>query len=581
VNIHIREGAELMKSFERLREILQSIDGKGYKAYKEIKGIYESAEFKIFIDHVQGDPFALPSRIRIRVNQKNAEYPSDTFCNKSREIALRDFITRQIHKAVIRYCKNSRGTGKSGAIIINTPGQEILERTSVIINNDFVEARILMGLPALRRKISSRDAEEMFFDELPKIITESMLFSVTDKDQLYRHIETSEDADQLRDMLSEYGLIAFIADKSILPRWSGIDPRPLRKGKIIPFESPEKLRIEINLKNRGEITGMAIPEGITLIAGGGYHGKSTLLNAVELGIYNHIPDDGREFVISDKNAVKIRAEDGRRIEKTTISPFINNLPFNQDTDQFCSNDASGSTSQSANIIESLETGAKVLMIDEDTSATNFMIRDHRMQELVSKDREPITPFIDKVKQLYNDLGISTILVIGGSGDYFDVADLVICMEEYRPRIASEEAHRIAKKYQSERKSEGGKNFGSYNSRIPFADSLNPSRGNKEINISPKGLKSISFGSQTIDLGAVEQLVDLSQTNAIGDAINYSKKYMNGKNTLNDVINHVMRDIENRGLDILSPWPVGNYAEFRGLELASAINRSRALKVKPK
>jgi predicted ABC-class ATPase len=284
-------------------------------------------------------------------------------------------------------------------------------------------------------------------------------------------------------------------------------------------------------------------------------------------------------VVTDPSAVKIRAEDGRRIQKVDISPFINNLPFGQKTGEFSTEDASGSTSQAANTIEALEVGAQVLLIDEDTSATNFMIRDHRMQELVSKDREPITPFIDKIQQLHRDLKVSTLLVIGGSGDYFDVADCVICMVEYKPLDMTHEARSIAQKYKAERKSEGGDHFGQITQRIPLAGSFDPSKGRKAVKIAPKGLKTILFGVHPIDLGGIEQIVDSSQTRAIGEAINYAVKHMDSKRTFTEVVDIVLKDVKDRGLDVLSPRPIGDFAGFRNLELAAAINRLRTLGIR--
>jgi predicted ABC-class ATPase len=337
--------------------------------------------------------------------------------------------------------------------------------------------------------------------------------------------------------------------------------------------------VEVDLPNQGLISGMGIPKGVTLIVGGGYHGKSTLLKALETGIYDHIPGDGREYVVANPYSVKIRAEEGRRIEKGDISPFITNLPFGQQTQQFSTEDASGSTSQAANTIEALEIGAQVLLIDEDTSATNFMIRDHRMQELVSKDREPITPFIDKIRQLHRDLDISTILVIGGSGDYFDVADYVICMVDYEPRDLTQEAKSIAQKHKAERTPEGGEHFGGITPRVPLAHSFNPRKGKKPVKIAAKGLTSILFGRGHIDLSSVEQLVDKSQTRAIGEAIYYALKYMDGRRTLREIIEAVLKDIGEMGLDALTPRPEGDHAAFRSLELAAAINRLRTLSVK--
>ena len=568
-----------MKTPDDLKRILKRIDGRGYKAYKDIEGKYNFHDFILIIDHVQPDPFAPPSALRAQIPIDKSGLPKETYMNHSREVALRDYLTRQFSERAKRISKGIRGTGKSGLIMIDTPSQEILERTSVLLRDNFIEVRFYAGLPARGRSVMAEVAEEMLIREIPRIITESIFYKFLDHKRLKEHIETSEDADFLRNQLKSLRLVAFIADGAILPRASGIDPRPMTRGNVIPFKSPESLRVEIDLPNRGRITGMGIPEGVTLIVGGGYHGKSTLLDAIKTGVYNHIPGDGREFVVTLDDAVMIRSEDGRSIRGVDISPFISNLPFGTDTSEFSTDDASGSTSQAANIIEALEIGTHLLLIDEDTSATNFMIRDHRMQKLVSKDSEPITPFIDKVRLLYKDLGVSTILVIGGSGDYFDVADTVICMNKYTPIDVSRKAKEIAMKYRAERRAEGGDEFGQFKRRIPLRQGFDPSRGRREVKISSKGLHSIVFGRHSIDLGAVEQIVHISQTRAIGDAIFYAMRYMDGRRTLKDIIDSVMKDISQRGLDSINSRPVGDYALFRRQELASAINRLRTLQVR--
>lgn len=570
-----------MRTKEDLEKTLQRIDGKGYKAYKDIEGAFDFREYLLYIDRAQGDPFASPSHVRVRVHSDTAGFPDDTFRGRSREVALRDYITRAFHCACLKYCRGNRGTGNSGTITIDRPGQEILERTSAFVTPAWIEARFVVGLPAFGRRIAGRHAESIFFEEIPRIVKTALLYKNLDTEDLSLHIKTAEDADSLREDLDKMGIIAFVPDGSILPRASGIDPSPLTKGKVVPFRSPESLRVEMKRPNFGRIKGMGIPRGVNLIVGGGYHGKSTLLNALEMGVYNHIPGDGRECVVSDSRAIKIRAEDGRRIEKVDISPFITNLPFGRGTQEFSTEDASGSTSQAANTIEALEAGAKVLLIDEDTSATNFMIRDHRMQELVSKEREPITPFIDKIRQLSKDLGVSTILVIGGSGDYFDVADNVVCMVEYIPHDMTTKAQEIAEKYKAERQQEGGEFFGRITCRIPLSGSFDPSKGRRDVKISAKGLKTILFGRHPIDLAAIEQLVDPSQTRALGDAIRYATRFMDGKRTMAEVLEAVLRDVDTKGLDVLSSKSVGNYAEFRGLELAAAINRLRTLSVRQK
>jgi predicted ABC-class ATPase len=560
--------------------MLRRIDGKGYKAYRDLAGEYRFEDYIFCIDHVQADPFAPPSRVRAIVPVKETQLPKETLSSLSRRIALRDYLIRSFQLSLREAGSSRHDTGRSGLITIDSPGQEIIARTAMVFWNHAVEARFAIGLPAVGRRIAGQTAHEMIFGVIPQVVKRSLFYRNLDPDSLFTHLEVCENTDFLRQSLPEEGLVAFVADGAILPRASGIDDRPMTGRGVVPFKSPPSLRISFSLPNGGEVTGMGIKKGITLVVGGGFHGKSTLLHALERGIYNHIPGDGREYVVSSPGAVKIRAEDGRRVEKVDISPFISNLPFGRDTRAFCTDDASGSTSQAANIMESLEMGADILLIDEDTSATNFMIRDHRMQELVSKEKEPITPFIDRAEQISSELGVSTILVIGGSGDYFDIAGTVICMEEYCPRDCTIKALEIARKYSSERIAEGSRRFGPFRRRIPLAGSINPKRGRREVKIAARGIHSISFGVHTINLSAIEQLVDGSQTAAIGEAIHFGGRYMDGKRTLSEVVSCVFDEIYKGGLDVLGRRGSRDYAAFRPLDLAAAINRLRSLEVTP-
>ncbi len=569
-----------MKTLHDLAQDLNRIDRKGYKAYKDIEGAYEFEEegFTLFVDHVQGDPFAGPSKIRVVVPQEIAGFPEDCYYNRSREIATRDFLTREFARAIRQYSKGSRGSGKSGRINIDQPGQEILERTSAFITEENTEIRFTVGLPAFGRKIAGREAKTIFMEEIPSIINKALKFENLPQKKLQEHYQVNEDADFLRSILEREELIAFIANDSILPRISGVDPRPMPVEKVIPFKSPDTLYTSIDLPSKGLIKGMGIKKGINLIVGGGFHGKSTILQAIEQGIYNHIPGDGREYVVANPSAVKIRSEDRRSIKKVDISPFINNLPLGKSTKDFTTEDASGSTSQAANIIEVIEAGTQLILIDEDTSATNFMIRDNRMQQLIHKDQEPITPFIDKVKKLYEEYDISTILVMGGSGDYFDVADYVIGMDNYVPKDLTGEVEKIKQKSENHRKPEGGQSFGLIRKRIPVAESIDPSKGKKRKKIKTNGKDGILFGKTHIDLSAVEQICDASQTNAIAEALVYAKKYMNGKRTIEEILELIFHDIREEGLNIVGHPKDGNYAVFRKFELAAALNRLRTLKV---
>lgn len=555
-----------------MRELLRQIDGKGYKAYRRIRGSYDWHDYELHVDYIQPDPFATPSRVRVAVPLEKAAFPPDVYKSKIRTVALCDYLTRKFDEACRRYSRGKRGSGHSGVIAIERPGQEVLERNCMVITADRIEARFAMGLPARGRRITAKLAEEMFFVELPRIVRASLFFKSLNPEELYRHIETVEDAEYLRSQLGRLGLVAFVADGSILPRASGVDPRPMSAEKAVPFRSPPSMRVRVHLPNRGEVTGMGIPRGVTLIVGGGYHGKSTLLRALELGIYNHIPGDGRELVVTDPTAVKIRAEDGRRVECVDISPFVSRLPQGTDTKEFSTENASGSTSQAANIVEALEAGARVLLIDEDTSATNFMVRDARMQELVPKRCEPITPFIDRVRQLYEEHGVSTILVMGGCGDYFDVADRVLCMVDYVPHDVTREATKIAKEKKTGRRAEAAPEFDPVLDRIPAPGSLDP-RGKK---VRVKGLHTIKFGATIVDLSSVEQLVEIGQTKAIAEAMLRARRLVDGKRSLREIVDIIMGEISERGLDVLGR---ADLAAFRAIELAAAVNRLRTLKIK--
>lgn len=582
-----------MITSQHLYQRLLDLDQRGYKAYKEIQGSYQFAEFTLLIDYVQGDPFAAPSRLRVLMPQPIAQFPQPLYATPSRAIALRDYLNRQFYQ-VASQLSGQRGSGKSGLIAMVRPGQQVLDRNALLIDDQQIEARFVVGLPARGRTILGRQAAALLCEDLPKIVDRSLKFAALDPQAIQHHVETVEDAAWLRSQLADRNLVAFIPDAAILPRRSGVDDRPLpAQNQPIPWQSPASLRLEFDRPNQGNTTGTGIPNGITLIVGGGYHGKSTLLKAIALGVYNHIPDDGREQLVTDTAAVKIRAEDGRSIAGVNISPFINHLPQGRSTRHFSTENASGSTSQAANIIEALELGARVLLVDEDTSATNFMIRDRRMQALIAKDKEPITPFIDKIRQLYTDHGVSTILVMGGSGDYFDVADTVIAMTDFTPQDVTASAKTIAQTYATDRAPEGGEAFGNITDRVPVAKRLDSPRQRAEgrgedresssvlrdPRLKVRDVDELVFGTEAIDLSAVEQIVDVGQLRAIGAAITYLQQhYLDGKRTLAQSIEFIMSDLASSGLDALLPYPQGDLITFRSHELAAVINRLRSLEV---
>ena len=418
-----------MKSSSELDRMLMAINRRGYPAYKDLRGSYQFPGYQLNIDHVQGDPFAAPSKLSIQIKKSQAGFPEFMYEKRHRRVALQDYLTRKFAKAVAPYLFQAKGSGKSGLISVSRCGQEILERTAFEIQDGNLLVRFEVGFPANGRTINAPELRKILFDYLPQAVRNSLYYKNLKEEDVKKVTDLADDQQAVRDELEKRNLVAFVANGSILPRESGVSQRPM-KGAVA-FQSPESMEVELNLPHKGLLKGMGIPKGITLIVGGGYHGKSTLLKALEQGIYNHIEGDGREYVITAESAVKIRAEDGRSVSHVNISPFISDLPNGKDTVDFSTEDASGSTSQAANVVEAVQAGAKTLLIDEDTCATNFMVRDALMQSVVSGKQEPITPFTLQARELTETCGVSVVLVAGSSGSYFYIADKVLQMDNYR------------------------------------------------------------------------------------------------------------------------------------------------------
>ena len=572
------KGEKYMQSSTDLRSLLNRIDHRGYPAYKDTKGMYQFPGYVLSIDHVQGDPFASPSRVSVRVSGKAAGFPGELYRDRHQRIALQDELTRQFGRRAEQFAFKAKGSGKSGLISVSRCYQEVLERTACRMDpgNGDIILRMEIGFPANGRTINARELEKILFDFVPECVKASLFYKNMDAKRLRSIVDLAEDQQYIREMLPKMGLCAFVADGSILPRESGISPRPMKGG--VKFKSPKELEVTLELPHRGKITGMGIRKGITLIVGGGYHGKSTLLKALELGVYNHIAGDGREYVITDDSAVKIRAEDGRSIQKTDISMFINDLPNGKDTVGFRTEDASGSTSQAANVVESIEAGTSLLLIDEDTSATNFMIRDELMQRVIHRDMEPITPFIERIRELYDDYGISTVIVAGSSGAYFHIADSIIQMDRYVPKDITEYAKKEAENFPMISGPEAPAE------KPDFKRCPQPSqafRGNDRIKMKTLSREGVMINKETIDLRYVEQITDSEQVTALGYCIRYAQKHiLNGRKDLRQVVDELENTIEKGSLAALceSSFSVSCMAVPRKQEIFACFNRYRGLKL---
>lgn len=555
-----------------LRSSLQRLDGNGYGAYKRIRGTYDFGTFDLAIDHVQSDPYAPPSSARVILPLNGTSLPERLENEPEERVAAADFIARHLTKTLC-------GCSYRG-INITKPGQEVLERSSVVVRPDSVEVRLSVSLPAAGRRIKGRAAAHLLTDDLPELVQGSALLDGLDPEALERHMELYTDQLALQAELKERGLISFVGDDAVLPRASGNSDVPLRDA--VAFRSPDSMRVDFSLPSGRTVSGMGVPRGITVIVGGGYHGKSTLLRAMERGVYPHIGGDGREWVLTVPDAMSIRAEDGRAVTGTDISPFISNLPSGADTSHFTTTNASGSTSQAANLAESLEIGTSLLLIDEDTSATNFMIRDPAMRQLIPSGSEPITPFVERIRSLLDERDISTILVAGGTGAFFGMADHVIAMDAYTPSEVTDRAHRIAADDASENAGtteSADSVFVGSDERIRTAGALDPS--DKKKSARARGLGTIQVGREDIDVAYLAQLVDPSQTSAIAQCIEAVSRELDGQLGLVDAVERVWRRIRKKGLDDLTGGgrPRGDLAMPRPQEIHGAISRYRKLKLR--
>ncbi len=591
----------MAKTATELQTLLRNIDHRGYPAYKDTKGSYNFGRYILSIDHVQGDPFASPSKVSIHIAGREAGFPAEYYGSRERRIALQDYLLRLFRKEVDKYNFKAKGSGKSGLMSASRPGQEVLERTACEIDAAAgdLTVRLEIGFPANGRTICSSELIKILFDFLPKCVQDVLFYKRLDSKDVERTIFLTDDRTYIREKLEEMGLVAFVANGAVLPRESGVSDKPMKES--VPFASPESMEVELQLPHKGMVKGMGIRKGITLIVGGGYHGKSTLLKALELGVYDHIAGDGREYVITVPDAVKIRAEDGRCVKKDDISMFVNNLPNGKRTESFYTEDASGSTSQAANVIEAMEGGSSLLLIDEDTCATNFMVRDELMQRVVHREKEPITPFIERARYLYEKRGISCVIVAGSSGAYFHIADQIVQMDNYVPQEITALAKEEAAKYPvlllpdkdpsgpDYRRAPGMSSGGGRSAGMQHGGRRGGRGGNERnggdhgsdnrVKIKGMGKESFSLNKETVDLRYVEQIADGEQVMTLGYLLAYAESNLfNGRDTLQKVVDTLMDTIEKKGLASIVP---GSYlpsglALPRRQEIFACFNRYRNL-----
>lgn len=571
-------------TLNELTSHLHAIDGRSYAAYKAIVGSYRSPlGWVLYIDRIQPDPYAPPTAIRVVLPLALTGAAAHLTTSPTRAVALRDYLARSLRELL-----------KGQAISIAPAGQEILERSSVNLHetwqDDFstpafsapgpyLELRLRWSLPAFGREIAGRQAARNLNLDLARAIAGLDLRESELGAEAWKHCQVAEDHAALQEILVERGWVAFLADGANLARRSGVSQLPLEGG--VPLTAPETLAQTVQLPHAGAVRGTAIPAGVTVIAGGGYHGKSTLLNAIARGIYPHIPGDGRELVATVPEAMAVRAADGRAVTGVDLRPFISHLPGRDaDPAQFTTANASGSTSQAASIMESLELWGQpaqaALLLDEDTCATNLLIRDQRMRALVSSEREPITPLVDRIRALHRERGISTLIVMGGSGDYLDVADQVLIMDSYRLVDATAQARQVCDS--QPRVDTSLPDFPLPAQRLPQrpeAKRRGPSRTRA------LGTQRLVLDRHEVDVADVSGLVDEGQALAVAWALRaLLERHFDGRTSLSQALAQVAKRLDDVGLDALGEAHPAFLVRPRLVDVGAAVNRLRSLQVNP-
>lgn len=549
-----------MRRISDLLDALRALEGRPYGFYKDLKGLWMGEGFSLRFVHIQGDPFATPSVVEVWLPPAFHRIPP-LFSRPEGRIALEDFLLRHF-KALLKELPRVQGMGHSGRVYVGLEAPAILPRAGARYTEKGLYLRFRLGLPAFGRRIAGKEAERLLKGLLG--LLEGLRYPLSG---LEGHIHQAEDHAFIQERLSERGLVAFVGSGSLLPRESGVSERPLEGA--LPFLSPGSLEVRFHTPHHGEVRGMGMPKGLILVTGGGFHGKTTLLEALVRGVYPHVPGDGREWVVTERTALRVQSEDGRSVAGVDLRPFVKGLPGERSTAFFSTQDASGSTSLAAAILEGLEAGSRLLLLDEDTSATNLLVRDARMQALV--ERETLTPLLDRVGDL-KALGVSLILVVGGVGDYLEVADTVILMEEYRASDATARAREVALAHPT------GRAFGEktpffVRTRAPLPQSFDPRRGRRE-RVKGRGLRELVFGEETVDLSALDLLED-GQVRALGALLKRMREAADGKTPLKDLAERLLR-LEDPFL--LEEDPEATLV--RPLELAAAVNRLRSLEVRP-
>lgn len=567
-----------MRDKKEFFNMLLDIEGKPVSEYGRLAGDFDFSRYVLKVSHVPMENMAQPALFLVRVPQIIAGFPPHLYNTPVRRTALEDYLTRRIAEHIDALTHYDEQGISRRHLLIAVPGQKILPRTSMLVTEEYVEARIYVMLPQRDGRIDGDRVREIFFDELASVVNSSLIYCNVNEADLNSFVDVMEDADQVRQILPTRGLVSFICEGSMLARLGHTDYPDY--DEVQPLTVAEDLLVDIDVPNAGTIKGLGVPSGVTLILGDAYSGRIQFMRAIAAGIYNHIPGDGRELAITVPDAVHIASEPGRSVQKVDVSPFVRELSGGGSTEEYNSTEADPCSAQAAATVEALEVGARALLFEESDSSPAFLTRDSRLAALMPDAGKRVMPLSTRVRQLVDDLGVS-VVVAGSSSvaEFIPVADTILRIDGYKVYDVTQEAKAMDLAQFQLESDDVDMNALVEKNRWVVPSSIDASRGPNDQIIEAGSIDLLKFGRSIINLQDVSQLADKHQTATIGLVLYYAKlRYMDEGRPIREVMDLIDRDLGTEGLECLSRDLRGDLARPRRYEIAAALNRLDSLRI---
>ncbi len=567
-----------MRDKREFYNMLMDIEGKDSSEYARLVGDFDFSRFVLKISQVPAESSTSPALFIVRVPQIIAGFPPHYFDTPVRRTALEDFLTRKVADQIDTLAQyNEEGISRRH-LSVAMPGQKILPRTSMLVTEEYVEARIYVMLPQRDGRVDGERVRDIFFEELASVVNASLVYCNLDERELTAFVNSMEDADQIRQTLSMRGLLGFVADGSMLARMGNTDFPDYEA--VTPLRVDSDIQVEMEVPNGGTIKGLGIPAGLTLILGDSYSGRIDLMKALAAGIYNHIPGDGRELAVTVPDAVSVAAEPGRSVQKVDVSLFIKEMEAGSQPAEFSTAEAEPSASQAAGVMEALEIGARAFLFDESTSAAAFLTRDTRLSSLMPEAERRIAPLAQRARHMVDDLGVSIVVAGAASvAEFIPVADTILRIDEYAVYDVTQAAKALDPAQFQIEEDPNPPDFAQERNRWVVPSSIDSSKGTDDQHIVAESIELLRFGRGLINLQNITQMADKHQTATIGLILYYARlRYMDESRPLREVMDLIDRDLGTEGLEVLSRDLRGDLARPRRYEIAAALNRLSSLRV---